>query len=285
MRDRMRVYAVVPDAEARRARGRRGLSRFRMRLNAALSALGSQRLGLQLARANWRMTVPEFLLLRFGITLAAILVGWMVAAHVLPGVGLALLAYLAPGLLLRRAVNRRQSEFARQLTDVLILISGAMRAGHSLLQALELVVRELKAPASEEFERVVREVGLGVRLPQALNNLAARMQNNDLDMVVTSIDIQYQVGGNMAVMLMAVSETIRDRMRLFGEIRVITTQQRYTSYLLSILPIIVAALLFIINPSYMSQLFDPRIIWAPISSLVGIVLGGLAVRRIATIDV
>jgi tight adherence protein B len=198
---------------------------------------------------------------------------------------MALIAYFVPVVLMKRSISRRQTQFAKQLVDVLVLVTGAVRSGHSLLQAMEVVGREMKAPASEEFGRLVREVSLGRRLPEALANLARRMQNPDLDMVVTSIDIQYQVGGNIAAILAAVTETIRERIQLFGEVRVLTTQQRYSSYMLSVLPFVVAGLMFVVNPDHMVRLFDPSIRCIPVGALVGLVLGHFVLQRLAKIEV
>jgi tight adherence protein B len=239
-----------------------------------------------LTRANWRITVSEFLLLRFTASLAGLFLGWFLTRSFASGVALAVLAYLVPSVLMRWNIGRRQREFERQLVDVLVLINGAVRAGFSLLQAIEVVVKEMKPPASVEFGRVVQEVSLGLPLPQALSNLSARMQNSDLELVVTAVQIQYQVGGNLATMLTAVTETIRERIRLFGEVRVLTTQQRYTSYLLSVLPIFVGAMLFLMNPEYMQRLFDPGPIrCVPIGAALGIVLGHFTIRRIARLEV
>ena len=287
LQDRIQTYAVIPDASPRRerGRGRSGLVRLRLRLNAMLSALASANLNLQLARASWPITVQEFLVIRLGATFLGLALGWLFSQALLSGVGLALIAYVLPGLFLQRSISRRQTQFTKQLTDVLVLLTGAVRAGYSLLQAMEVVVREMQPPAADEFGRVVREVGLGVRLPEALRNLALRMQNGDLDLIVTAIDIQYQVGGNLAVILTAITETIRERVRLFGEIRVLTTQQRYSSYILSILPVVVAAMLMLINPGYMSRLFERDAICFPIGSVVGIILGYLSIQQIAKIEV
>jgi tight adherence protein B len=284
--ERLQVYGLLPaDEPARQARNRSGLARFRVRLNALLSSLGSESLALQLARANWPITVPEYVLIRLASTFGALLLGWVLGQHPIPGVGMAIIAYFVPVFLMQRNVSQRQTQFARQLVDVLVLLTGAVRSGHSLLQAMEVVVHEMRPPASDEFRRVVREVGLGRRLPDALRNLASRMQNGDLDLVVNSIDIQYQVGGNIAVILAAVTKTIRERVRLFGEIRVLTTQQRYSSYLISILPFVVAGILFIINPGHILALLDPRIRCIPIGAVIGIVLGHFIIQRLTKIDV
>ena len=285
--ERVHAYGWVPEEDAPVQRGRRRtlLARLRLRLNAMLSALGSENLGLELARANWPITVPEYVLLRLGLTALAFLLAWLVGRNAISGVGLAIIVYFLPVILIRRSISRRQTQFARQLVDVLVLLTGSVRAGHSLLQGMEMVGREMKPPAGEEFGRVVREVGLGRRLPEALKNLASRMQNGDLDLVVTSIDIQYTVGGNIAAILAAVTETVRERTRLFGEVRVLTTQQRYSSYLISVLPFVVGGILFLMNPNYIARLWDPRIRCIPIAALLGLVLGHFTLQRISKIDV
>ena len=285
--ERLQVYAAIPEVIQRRGPGqsRMGLMRLRVRLNAMLSMLGSETLSLQLLSANWPITVTEFVLLRMAITLVILLMGWLLFHSPVSGVALAIIAYLIPAILLNRGINNRRLAFERQLVDVLVLINGAVRAGFSLLQAIEVVEKEMKSPASEEFRRVRREVGLGLPLHEALNNLATRMHNSDLDLMVTAINIHYKVGGNLATMLVAVTETIRERIRLFSEVRVITTQQRYTSYLISLLPFIVGALFFIINPTYTSRLLEPGMICYPIGALVGVILGNIVIRRLARIEV
>ncbi|MCH7588981.1 MAG: type II secretion system F family protein [Chloroflexi bacterium] len=230
--------------------------------------------------------MTEFILIRFVLTLASFLVAWLISGSILSGAGLAMIVYLVPGIYMRRKISKRRLKFEKQLLDVLVLINGAVRSGFSLLQSVELVMNEMKPPASIEFKRAVHEAGLGVPLPQALGNLATRMRNADLDLVVTAIDIQYQVGGNLATMLSAVSETIRERIRLFGEVRVITTQQRFTGYLLSVLPFFIGGLLFMMNQEYMSGLFAPGAMRCiPIGALIGIILGHFAIQRIAKIDI
>ncbi len=287
MQNRIITYAAIPEISARGTRVRRSpLAALRYRINTTLSSFNSDKLSLELTRANWQVSVSEFLLMRWGITLAALLLGWFISGLFLPGVGLAVIAYFIPTIYLRRSISKRQIAFEKQLLDVLILINGAVRAGFSLLQALELVVKEMKSPANEEFGRVVQEVGLGVSLPRALHNLAARMHNNDLDLVVTAVDIHHSVGGNLATMLSTVSETIRERIRLLGEVRVITTQQRYTGYLLSLLPFFIGGAMFIINPEYMLRLFEPgAMLCVPFGALLGIIAGHFVIQRIAKIEV
>ena len=168
---------------------------------------------------------------------------------------------------------------------MLVLVTGAVRSGFSLLQAMEVVMRELAAPISEEFRRVLQEVSLGRPLTQALENMARRMENRDLDLLVTAIQIQYTVGGNLTTMLDAVTETIRERIRLFSEVRALTAQQRLAAYVISLLPLFVIAAMFVVSPDYIQQLFTGQYILIPIIAGVLMLAGFIVVQRMARIDV
>ncbi len=285
LQERFETYAVLPETQEDTVTQQRNqrFVRMRVRVNYYVSRFASRQLNDDLLSANWRISVAEFILIRLGITFLSFVLGWLLIGSFLSGIGLAILAYLLPGIVLRRSLQQRRIRFANQLVDVLVLVTGAVRSGYSLLQALDLVVEETKAPASEEFRRVTRQVGLGISLSDALDNLSLRMDNPDLTLVVTSININNQVGGNMSVMLETVTETIRDRMRLFGEIRVLTTHQRFTGYMLTILPFIVGGLLFFINPDYMEGLFTYTCV--PIVAVVMILMGNLIVRQMLKVDV
>ncbi|HLA98125.1 MAG TPA: type II secretion system F family protein [Anaerolineales bacterium] len=286
--ERLGAYALVPEMGMQRDSDRRRsrLIRLRLRLNTMLSMLSSEELSLKLASANWPITESEYIVLRIAGVIVGGVIGGLLFRSIFPGVGFALLAYLIPAVLLQRSIHNRRLKFERQLVDVLVLVKGAVRSGYSFLQALDVVIQEMQAPASEEFRRVRREVGLGLPLSQALNNMHARMQNDDLYLVVTAVNINTQVGGNLSTMLEAVTTTIRERIRLFSEIRALTSMQRYSGYLLTVLPFIVSAVLFIINPSYISRLFEPGpYICIPIGALVLVLIGNILIRMMAKIDV
>lgn len=284
---RLQTYLAIPEIISRRESGRSPtwVTRLRLQLNSAFSGLASRETTLQLMSANWPITPTEYVIVRVvGAILALVLIGW-ISDSIFVGIGALILVYLIPGVMLSISTNRRREKFGRQLVDVLVLLTGAVRAGFSLLQAIEVVGREMASPSSEEFQRVIREVSLGRSIHQSLTDLAARMENVDLGLLVTAINIQYQVGGNLAYMLSSVTETIRDRIRLLGEVRVLTTQQRLTASVLSLLPFFVAGILFLVAPSYMIRLFDRSIICIPIGALLGILLGFILVRRMARIDI
>lgn len=285
---RIERYSLLPETDLRRAPDRRQvrINRLRMRVNTALSAFTSDQLSLQLASANWPITETEYLLIRVGSALLSFLIGWLVGRTPLSGAGLALIAFLLVGFILQRSIVDRRLKFERQLVDVLVLITGAVRAGYSFLQSLDIVINEMDAPASEEFRRVRREVGLGLPMNQALTNLYERMQNDDLYLVVTAININSQVGGNLATMLEAVTGTIRERVHLFSEIRALTAMQRYSSYILTFMPFIFAGAMFLMSPDYMMRLFEPGIfLCIPIGAVIFVILGNIIVMRLAKIDV
>lgn len=288
LRERLQTYALIPDSAPRqRTESRAGrFYRLRRRLNVMLSSLGSEDMNSQLMAANWQITVTEYILIRLGLMVGGLIGGWLIFGSPISGLALGILSNIVPGILLRRAIHRRRLSFEAQLVDALVLIQGAVRAGFSLLQAVEVVEREMEPPASIEFRRVTREISLGLTLSQALHNLDERMQNPDLGLVVTAVNIHNQVGGNLVTMLNAVTETVRERDHLFREARVITTQQRYTSYLLSLLPVFLAGMIFMLSPEYITQLLRPGIyIFIPILAVVGIIAGHIVMQRIAKIEV
>ena len=258
-----------------------GLEKMRTSVSSSFSGLASESLRMRISSAHWQISPGEYVLMQIIGTLLGGALGWALSGTLIGGLGLALFVFLLPGVILARSIDVRRQKFGTQLLDALILIRGAVQSGYSLLQALDLVKDEMPAPSSEEYGRVVREVQIGLPLSQALLNLSARMENDDLHMVVTAIIINSQVGGNLGSMLLAVSNTIRSRIYLFSEVRSITSYARYTGYLLTMMPFITALLIYISNPSY----FDivPK---SPISqiilvmALIGLVLGNIWIRRI-----
>jgi tight adherence protein B len=274
---------TVKSAPTYRRRSR--LGNARTILNSIIVNLGSPETHLKLASANWPVTTGEYILLRFFAAIIAFFIGQLLVNTWLAGVLLAIVVYSLPEIFLRRSIHQRRVRFQDQLIDVLMLIMGSVRAGQSVLQALDVLVNEIKPPASEEFRRVRREVELGIPFTQAMTNLARRMDSEDLNLVVTSININTQVGGNLSTMLKAVTDTIRDRVRLFNEVRVLTSYARYSGILLSVLPVITAALLYFLNPTYYEDLLKPggpKILIAVPVLLIAI--GNIWIRRLSKLE-
>ena len=151
---------------------------------------------------------------------------------------------------------RSLKAFNTGLADTITLIANALRSGSSFLQAVEMVVRETDPPISTEFGRVVREVNLGLPFEQALSNMVRRVRSDDLELMTTAISIQYQVGGNLAEILDSIAFTIRERVRIKGEIRTLTAQQRMSGYVVAFLPIVLMGIISVIAPNFMAPMFQ-----------------------------
>jgi tight adherence protein B len=246
----------------------------------------ADQIATMLARANAPLKVPEFVLITIGCATLGGMLGILVSRQVISGIGLGVAGFFAPRLYLRLRRNRRHHSFEDQLPDVLTMLVGGLRAGYSLLHSMDVVVQEMPSPASEEFRRVVQEVGLGLALEQSLENLVRRMQSPDLDLIVTAINVQHEVGGNLATILETISSTIRERMRIHREIRSITAQQRLTGYVLALLPFGLGGVLLIINPTYMMRLFEPgSLLCIPIAAVIMVMIGFMVIRKIVSIEV
>ena len=247
-----------------------------------------RRMATDLARANLKLTVAEFMLLTLATVALGIALGALVgrAYWIIGAVAGALLGFIAPRLFLKWQQAKRLNAFDDQLGDTITLLANSLRSGYSLLQSMEMVGRELSPPMSEEFQRVTREIGLGLSNEEALDNLLRRIDSDDLDMMITAINIHHEVGGNLSEILDTIGHTIRERVRIKGEIRTLTTMARYSGYLVSVLPVAVAGLLFVMNPDYMSQLWkDPCGVRMIAASAIGMGLGWVIIRKIVNIKV
>lgn len=207
-----------------------------------------------LARADLKLKPGEYIALHFIslVTVAALF--FLLGGEVLMVVG-AVVGFFLPRFYVSRAKGKRLQKFNDQLGDMLNLMVNGLRAGYSTMQAMEAVSKELPSPISDEFRRLVQEMQLGVSMEKAMDNLLRRIPSDDLDLVVTAINVQREVGGNLAEILDTISFTIRERVRIKGEIRVLTTQVSYSGKFLSILPILVILILYALNKEYMEEYF------------------------------
>jgi len=260
-----------------------GLSaRFNSQLNRAGFA---SRLAVELAQAGSQLTTVEFLMINVGLVVATLLLGVLIAQTLLAGLGLALLAAFGPRIWLKRKKDKRISQFQQQLPDVLALIVGSLRAGYGLIQAMKLVAQEMPSPSKDEYTRVVNETTLGYSLNEALAHLVERMESEDLMMVVTAINIQNEVGGNLGNILDSIAGTIRDRVKLQGEIRTMTGMQRGTGYMLAGMPFAVGLLLLFFNPKYIMQMFVFPWFFIPIGAVISMGIGLMLMNKLTQMDI
>lgn len=262
------------------------LGKFRDWINDTLSGFSSDKLQLKLSSAYWKVTDTEYILIRIFAAVASFGVGWLITGNVLGAILLAAIAIMVPSILLDRSIAQRQQKFHNQILDVLLLISGAVQAGYSLMQALDLAVKEVPAPASEEFGRVLREIRFGISLEGSLFNLAERMESDDMQIVVTAIIVNSQVGGNLSTVLESIISTIRDRMHLFGEIRSLTSYAKYVGNFLSLMPFILGFAIFLMSPGFFSTIKTSTITQViMLIAVVLLVIGNIWIRRIVHIKI
>jgi tight adherence protein B len=252
-----------------------------------------------LARADLVLKPTEWLAVRaaalLGIPLFMILLSPLVGGFANPLTWLVgvLVGFFLPRLWLNRRKGKRLGAFNSRLADTITLLANSLRAGSSFLQSLEMVVRESEPPISTEFSRVIREVNLGLSLEQALTNMTRRVRSDDLDLMVTAIIIHSQVGGNLAEILDSIAFTIRERVRIKGEIRTLTAQGRMSGYVVGCMPVAIAGIILLVAPGFMEPMFraPPDVAGIPLG-IVMLSLGGLSmligfyfIRRVIDIKV
>ena len=256
-------------------------------------------LARELARADLKLKVSEYLGIwvatTVGTPLVFFILGFVISSLQSPIalLGGLLLGFMAPRIWLGRRKSGRLSAFNKQLPDTITLIANALRAGSSFLQAIELVVRESRPPISTEFGRVIREVNLGLPFDQAMENMVRRLRSEDFELMATAINIQHSVGGNLAEILDSIAYTIRERVRIKGEIRTLTAQQRLSGYVVGGLPFGLAAFIYLAAPTFFDPMFDDKVAVAGLpagililgAGVLMMLLGFAAIRKIVDIEV
>jgi len=210
------------------------------------------RIARQLARADLKFKVAEyFVLILLSIFLVGLIAWFLGNRHPVSALIGMVLGGIAPGQYVRAQQKKRLQRFNDQLPDMLNLMVNGLRAGYSTMQAMEAISKELPPPINDEFRRVVQEMQIGIPMETALENLLRRIPSEDLDFVVTAINVQREVGGNLSEILDNISFTIRERIRIKGEVRVLTAQVRTSGTVLSLIPFGLTLILWFLNPEYL----------------------------------
>ena len=248
------------------------------------------KLARDLARADLKFKPGEFIALYFiaiiGLGLILFLIGGRIWISGLIGM---VIGYFLPGIYVKSQQSKRLTRFNGQLPDMLNLMVNGLRAGFSTLQAMEAVSKEMPTPICDEFRRVVQEMQLGIPMEKALANLLRRIPSEDLDFVITAINVQREVGGNLAEIMDVISYTIRERIRIKGDIRALTAQAMYSGRALAIMPLGLLCILWFLNRSYVMEFFNPANILCGGVALgiagVLIAVGYFVMTRIANVEV
>lgn len=240
----------------------------------------------KLQRAGLPLFASEFLAIVLSAAVFAFFLAWSAAGS--SGWALCSVAVTALSgfFYLERRIVSRQKAFHRQLGDALMMMANALRSGFSFLQAVELVSQDMKPPVSEEFGRMMQELRLGLSMEEALQHLSDRVKSADLDLIIASVLIQRQVGGNLAQIFDTISVTINERLRMRAEINTITAQGRLTGWVLGLMPLGMGAISYAINPDSIKPLFETEIgRIAVAAALISEVIGILLIRKIVNIDI
>ncbi len=239
-----------------------------------------------LSQADLKLRVAEFL----GLTMLSI-IGFFILARIIFGSTLlamifGIIGFFAPRIYVGMRKRRRLNAFNDQLGDSITLLANSLRSGFSIVQSMETVAQQLPDPIATEFHRVTQEIALGLHYEEALNNMLGRVPSDDLDLMITAINIQGKVGGNLAEILDTIGHTIRERVRIKGEIRVLTAQQMISGYILTALPVVLGLVLYLINKTYIGRMFQDPCGWIMIGvAAIMIGIGFVIIRKIVDIEV
>ena len=241
-----------------------GLRSNRMGSIPIISALlanrsGSEDLAVQLERADMKLTVSEFVAARiffglFGLGIPVLLFGTTPKGVIIALVA-GLVGYMLPRIYMARGKSKRLNKLNSQLPDMLTMMANALKSGFGLMQSMDLVAKELEHPIATDIRRMLQDINVGSSTEEALQGLAQRSGSSDLDIVVTAMLIQQSTGGNLAEILETVGHTMRERIRIRGEIKTLTTQQVMTGFIIGLLPVFIALAISVLNPEYISLLF------------------------------
>src|ERR1700716_3211326 len=244
----------------------------------------------QLQRADLKLRTSEFFLIQIGSTALLVLIAMIRFGGPINGLIQTVIAgvigYLLPGFYVKYRINKRLKAFNNQLGDTLTLLSNALKGGYSFAQAIDTVAKNAVPPIADEFARAVREMNLGGSPDEALQNITKRVASPDFDLVATAYAIHRTVGGNLAEILDNIAYTIRERVRIKGEIATLTAQARASGTLITFLPLVLAAFIFFVTPTYFRPMFENFIGWVLIAiGIFMIFVGNLIIRRVVAIEV
>jgi tight adherence protein B len=246
----------------------------------------AERQAAELTRADLPLRVGEYLMLRWGVAGGLGVVTAVLTGMPLFGLPAAAIGYFLPRLWVKQCQRKRQRKFEDQLVEAITLLASTLKSGYSFLQGMEAVAREMPAPIGVEFDRLIKEIGVGARADEALLGLVERCRSEDLELVVTAIMIQRTVGGELAGILENIVKTVRERQKIKRDVSTLTAQQRWSGYVIGALPIVLMVLIGFGNRDYIDELLLTLHGQAMLGVAVVLeVIGFFMIRRIIAIEV
>lgn len=240
----------------------------------------------QMQQAHLLVKPEEYLLISLFVPLVLFLVFFIVTRNLMPSLILAIIGFFLPKIYVSSAQSKRKKALSNQLPEFLNILSNALRAGLSFNQAIATAGNEMSDPIRWEFQKVMRDNSLGRPIDEALQDLSSRTGDEDVEMLVSAIIIQRQVGGNLSEVLDMIAHTIRDRVKLKGEIRTLSAQNKMSAWIIGLLPVAIAVILTILNPDYLKPLFTELFGQILLGlAIFMVIMGALALKKITTLEV
>jgi len=240
----------------------------------------------QLLKAEIPIRGEEFLALNIIGIILSFIFGLLLLGGLGPALVLSVICIIMPQIIVQRKKKKRVEKINNQIGDCLTVMANSLRAGYSFQQSIDLVGKEMNGPLANEFRKTNREVNLGTTIDDALINLTKRAESDDLELLITAVLIQRQIGGNLAEILDNISFTIRERIRIKGEIKTLTAQGRISGLVIGLMPPILFAILMLINPSYMNVMVESKVgLLILFGGLVSEVIGVILIKKVIDIEV
>lgn len=283
-----RVEATDENQQKRKRVKRSSLKDFVGLLSKNIKTNDTKRnkLEAEIESAGLPLKVEEFLVIRIFSFAVAFIIPLLFGVHFLVTIFLGFICWNIPTMYIRRKKRIRVTTSGSQLPQVLEIMATAMKSGFSFMQAMQLVSKEMPDPIGMEFQKTIREINLGVSVEKAFENLLLRLPNQDLEMVLTAVLIQRSTGGNLALILETIQETITERVRMKEELKALTAQGRMSASVISLLPVALGLILNIMSADYFSPMFTHPLGWALLGGgLFSAILGWIFIQKVVTIEV
>jgi tight adherence protein B len=239
----------------------------------------------RLVAAGIPLKGEEYITISLGLIILVPLFTYLISANFWLAVIMFILTLILPGIYINIKKARRLQTFEAQLADSVVMMANALRGGFGFQQAMETVVKEMPPPIATEFDWCLREMNLGFSQEEALLHLGERVKSEDLDMVISGIIIQKQVGGNLAQILDNIGDTMRDRARIKKQVRALTAQGKLSGLIIGLLPVALLAIMLVLNPEHVYFLFkDQRGLVMLGAAVVMEIIGAFFINRIIDIE-
>ena len=246
--------------------------------------LASDEFSNYLAMSGVKLRATEFVWSWVIIAIVPALLAFLLSDNLITALGVGIIGLAIPPILVQRSKKKRQNEFNKQLGDSLSIMENCIKAGFSFQQAMESIAADMQPPISTEFQKTLREVQYGISLSEALRHMVDRVKNKDLDLLVSSVLISAQVGGNLSDIMEVISDTVQDRLKIKADVRVLTTSGRFSGIIIGLLPVFIMLFLMLINPDYFNSFVASDIGKIMLTASVVLeAIGFLAIRKIIDI--